>query len=360
MPEATVSRTPIFNAHPTLRVDGQVDERLSALLVAMAMDESEGGMSTLTLKLENSVGTDGPPELAFDATSRLKLGAELKVGTGDRAAPAEVFRGKVSALELLCETGKMPMLVVLAEDGLASARRHRRSAVYANMSPADVVNRIASGLGLTPNISGLTSPIATWAQINETDLGFLRRLLARFDIDLQVVGTDLQVAPHRELQRSVIDLALDSQLSRVRATADLADQATTVSLAGWDAVQGAAVASRITSIDDGGPGRGRSGVDWLQGTFGDRQEHLARPAVGTQAEADAVAQAAFDQRARRFVRVEAVAEGNLALRVGSHVRLSGLSPQFDNTYFVQRCSHRFDLVQGYRVEFGAECAYLGN
>jgi hypothetical protein len=45
--------------------------------------------------------------------------------------------------------------------------------------------------------------------------------------------------------------------------------------------------------------------------------------------------------------------------VGSTLAISGVSAQFDNSYYVVRASHVFDMKQGYRTEFSAECAYLG-
>ena len=69
--------------------------------------------------------------------------------------------------------------------------------------------------------------------------------------------------------------------------------------------------------------------------------------------------AAFDERARRLVCIEGTAEGNPTLRVGAHVQISGLSGRFDNTYYVTRAVHRFDMQHGYRTDFEAECAYLG-
>ena len=41
------------------------------------------------------------------------------------------------------------------------------------------------------------------------------------------------------------------------------------------------------------------------------------------------------------------------------MRLTGLDARFDNTYYVVRASHLYDLKQGFRTEFSAECAYLG-
>jgi phage protein D len=359
MPEASLSQSAIFSARPTLRIAGQPDERMSMLMTAMRMEESEGGMSTLELRLTNWVATgSGRAELAFDASSPLKLGAEIGVYTGDEATPREIFKGKVSALEMVCEYGQPPELVVLAEDALGAARRARRSKVYTDMAPADVVNAVARELGLTPRITGLSSPTGTWAQLDESDLAFLRRLLARFDADLQVVGAELHVSPRQEVSRGTVELTLYSQLARVRITADVAEQATAVTVSGWNARDGAAVKGEATSITNAGPGEGKSGIEWAREAFGARSEHLAAPPVYTDAEARAVAEAALDQRARRFVRADGLAEGNAQLRVGSTVRLAGISAQFDNSYYVVRACHLFDMTQGYRTEFTAECARL--
>lgn len=361
MPETTVSESAIFSARPTLRLGGQPDERLGTLMTALRMEESEGGMSTLELRLVNWVANgDGRAELAFKGDSALKLGAEIGVYSGDESAPREIFKGHVSALEMDCKYGEPPELVVLAEDALTAARRGRRSKVYTDMSPADVVKAVAGEMGLQAGVSALTSPVATWAQLNETDLGFLRRLLARFDADLQVVGSQLQVAPRQDAGRGEIELTMYSQLARVRVCADLAHQATAVSVAGWNATEGSAVKGEASSITNAGPGSGKNGLAWAQEVFGKRPEHLSAPPVASDDEARAVAEAALDQRARRFVRAEGVAEGNAKLRVGASVKLAGVSPQFDNSYYVVRACHLFDMKQGYRTEFSAECAWLGN
>jgi phage protein D len=360
MSETSVSASAIFSARPALRIGGQADERVDALLSSMRMDEQEGGLSALELRLSNWIATpEGRGELGFDAASALTLGAELQVGTGDAAEPIEIFRGKVSALEMVCQYGQPPELVVLAEDALTAARRARRTKVYTDMSPADVVNAVAGELGLTPSVQGLTSPTATWVQLNETDLGFLRRLLERFDADLQTGGTDLTATPRQDVQRGTVELVLNSQLARVRITADLSEQATAVTVAGWNASDGSPVSGSASSVSNVGPGAGRDGVSWAQDVFGARSEHLARFAVSSDDEARAVAEAALDQRARRFVRADGLAEGNPRLRVGTTVRISGVSTQFDNTYTVTQATHLFDTRQGYRTEFRAECAYLG-
>ena len=360
MSEVSVSQEAIYRARPTLRIDGNEDERASELVIAMRMEESEGGMSRLELRFSNWASTtDGGGETAFGPGSSLALGAQIAVYAGDEAEPREIFKGRISALEAEFKTGAPPELNVLAEDALQSARLARRSKTYTAMSPADVVREVASGVGLRPVITALTSPTQTWAQLNESDLAFLRRLLERFNADLQIVGDELHVSPRGDVRRGALELQLYGQLGRARVTADLADQVTAVSVQGWNARDGQAVSADITSGAHLGPGSGTTGADLLRRHFDERREHLAQTPVLTNDEARAVAQAAYDQRARRFVRVCGTAEGNPRLRVGSEVEISDLDPRFDNRYYVVRACHLYDVRQGYRTEFGAECAYLG-
>jgi phage protein D len=165
------------------------------------------------------------------------------------------------------------------------------------------------------------------------------------------------VARRRDVQRGTLELELASQLRRAHILADLSHQVTEVTVTGWDPARGERVSSTSTGADLG-PGSGRAGAELLR-DIASRAEHIGQVAVASDREAQALADASFDRRARRFVSVEALAEGNPALRVGTHVTLRGLGGRFDNTYYVVRASHKYDQTRGYETEFEAECAYLG-
>jgi uncharacterized protein len=212
---------------------------------------------------------------------------------------------------------------------------------------------------MTPVITALTAPVGTWAQWNESDLAFLRRLLGRFDADAQIVGRELHASPRGDVRRGSIELELHGQLARARIRVDLANQTTKLTTRGWNAAAGRSVSGTATQLTHAGPGRGRDGAALLGELIGARAEHIGHVVVGTDEEAQAIAAAAFDQHARRLVQLEGVAEGNAQLRVGAHCSVTGVDRQFENTYYVVRACHRFDMREGYRTEFAAECAYLG-
>jgi phage protein D len=359
MAETPTTRTGTAFERPTIRVDEREFATVDELMLGLEMTEREGGLSTLELRVSNVASFDaGDGALAFEDDSVLKLGAALAVYGGDVTEPREVFRGTITGLEAEFPADGAPTLVALAEDVFQRARMARRTKLHENVTIDRLARDLASRLGLTPVVTELSRDLGSQIQLNESDLAFLRRLLARHDGDMQVVGTELHVAPRAEVQRGTLELELHSQLRRARVLADLAHQVTGVSVRGWNPAEGAAVlgSSGGTNL---GPGRGRTGAQLLRQALGERAHNVAHLAVATDSEARALSEAAFDERARRLVLVDGTADGNPALRVGTHVSLSGMGGRFDNTYYVTFARHRWDESRGYETDFLAECAFFG-
>jgi phage protein D len=359
MAEAPLSQLAVYVARPTVMIDTQSYPKVSELLISMEMMEQEGGMCSLELRVSNVASEPGGgADFAFEDDAILRLGAAISVHAGDEAAPREIFQGTITGLEVEFVADGPPELVVLAEDVFQQARMARRTKVHENITLADLASSIANDLGLTPVVTALTENIGTQVQLNESDLAFLQRLLVRYNADLQVVGTEMHVSPLGDVRRGEVELVLHSQLQEAKVLADLAHQVTEVTVAGWDPLRG----ERVTGTSTGaqlGPGSGRDGKTVLQDAIGERAEHIGDPVVTTSAEAQALADAAFDAHARRFLLLEGTAEGNPALRVGTHVKVSGLGPRFDNTYYVTQATHLYDVMQGYKTSFEATCAYWG-
>lgn len=359
MSEAAVSQLAVYSSRPTIRVDEQDFDRAARLLIGMDMQEQEGGLSSMQLRFSN-VASDpqGGSDFAFEDESEIRLGSRIVVYAGDQTAPQEIFRGTVTGLEADFPQNDPPELLVLAEDALQSARMSRRTRNYEDMNLSDVVETIASRLSLSPVVDGLSSDSSNWIQMNESDLAFLRRILRRYDADLQVVGEELHVSPRSEVRRGELELELFSQLQSVKFIADLTDQVTEVSVSGWDSLAGERIQATSTG-ENPGPGEGRDGAQLLRDSLGERREHVGHILVANDEEAQQLADSVFDQRARCFVCAHGKAEGNPALRVGTHVRLTGVSRRFENSYYVVSANHRFDVKQGYQTWFKAESYRLG-
>ncbi|HQC95216.1 MAG TPA: contractile injection system protein, VgrG/Pvc8 family [Aquabacterium sp.] len=362
MPETTerpVSSLPAYSARPTVRIDGQPLATVDQQLRTMTVSEAEGGLASLVLRLGNWGSIGDQVDHLFDAGGPVGLGSRIEVYAGDASGPRKLFDGEVHALEGVYSIGGAPELVLLAEDGLFAARQARRSALHESRTLEQLARDIASRHGLTLDASGLPATPGLWTQVDESDLAFLRRTAARLDCDFQLVDSTLQLRRCADRDRGTIELAMYSQLLALRVIADLADQVSEISVGGFDVARGRACAATSRGAQRG-PGSGLTGTQLLgrlrRGNR--RSEHLGALPCASQAEAQALADTAFDQRARRFVRAHGQAEGNAALRVGSRVRLRGTGQRFDNTYAVVEARHRFDTVSGYRTDFVGECAYL--
>jgi phage protein D len=234
---------------------------------------------------------------------------------------------------------------------------HRRSKVHDDLDVTRFVEDLAGQLGLQPRASGVSGSLGTQVQLNESDLAFLRRILAERDAELQVIEGELHVRPHADVRRGQLDLALGSDLIRCRFAADLAHQITQVTVSGWDAEQGKRFGA-TSRVSDLGPGSGRTGASWLTTALGARSEHVAHVPARNEDEARAIANAAHAQRARGFVKLDATAYGDPRIRVGAHVAITGVAERFENTFVVTRTTHRFDGLEGYKTDFEAESAYL--
>jgi uncharacterized protein len=360
MPEQPLTQNAVYTAIPTVQIDGQANDKVTAQLLSLEMREQEGGMSSLEMRLSNfgSFST-GLADLVFEDGQILKLGAAVLVYAGDASSPTEIFRGQITALEGSFPASGPPDLIVLAEDSLQGARMARRTKNWDSTTLSAVASQVATNLGLTPVLAGLDTNIADQLQYNESDLRFLRRLLARYDADVQVVETELHASPRSQAQRNSIEIDLNSQLKHVRVLADLSHQVTQITATGWDYTQGQRinVTSQATSL---GPGTGQTGATCLQQALSTRSEQLGHFSNLNSQDAQALVNAEFAQRARTFVVAHGVSEGNPNLRVGTYLELAGLGPRFSNTYYTTSTAHHFDSDGGYETYFCAESAYLGS
>src|SRR5215467_7166575 len=116
MPEPTLSRDAVYNAAPTVRVNGQEFPMVTEQMLSLEVKEHEGGLSSLELRVSNVASRDdNSSNLAFEDDQVLKLGAQIAIYGGDRNAPQEIFRGAITALEAEFPDTEPPELVVLAE-----------------------------------------------------------------------------------------------------------------------------------------------------------------------------------------------------------------------------------------------------
>jgi phage protein D len=341
----------IFAARPAIVVDGNVVAALAGGLFGLSIRENTSGL----YRCEALFGNWGPVEgatgfLYFDRRT-LDFGKAFAVRLGQKT----LFEGRIMALEGRFPAATPPQILVLAEDRLQDLRMTRRTRTFEDVSDSDVFKSIANEHGLTPQIDVSGPTHKCLAQVNQSDLAFVRERARAVGAEVWVRGTTLSAAARSGRRGDTVELALNAGLHEFSACADLANQRSSVTASGWniagkEALKHKAEASSISGELEGGD----SGVSILSSALADRDDTVSHGALRTQPETQAFAESWFRARARRFVTGRGFADADARIRVGATVDLRGVGALFGGKYYVSEVIHQFDSARGFRTEFTVE------
>lgn len=349
------SSTPYRSARPAIEIDGQRNDTLASGLLDLQIVDSADGMARCELIFGNW-GSPDKPGFQYFGRDLLEFGKALKVRLND----STLFEGRISAITASFPDGGTPQVGVCGEDRLQDLRMTRRTRSFADASLADVLRRIAADHGLQPqlDISGETYKLL--AQVNQSDLAFVRDLARREDVQIWVEGRTLKAAQRARRQGATLELAWAGDLREFSVCADLAHQRTKLVGTGWSVSDKQAASHEADeSAIRAELGGGSSGAHTLQAAFGERVDTLAHGMPAADGQARALAEASFRHLARRFVVGRGVAETSADLRVGAKVRIKGVGPIFEGDYVVTDAQIRFDTRLGLRTEFVCDRPAVG-
>jgi phage protein D len=293
--------------------------------------------------------------LYFDR-KKLDFGTAMQIKVDQN----KLFDGRISALEGDFGEGRPPEVAILLEDGFEDMRMTRRTRTFENASDSDIMNRLAGDYGMQANIDVTGPTYKVLAQVNQSDLGFLRDRARSIDAELWIDGRNLYVKSRPKRNDGTIKLNYGGELREARVTADLAGQRTAVKVNGWDIAGKSGLSyeagEQVISSELKGD---TSGIGILKSSFGERKESLAHTVPLSSQEAQVEAETVLKMTARRFAVVHGMAQGNATLGVGSYVDLEGLGPLFNGNYYLAAVKHTFDGKDGFITEFTGERAGIG-
>jgi len=351
-----------YAARPAITIAGADEPELAAAMTVLVVEETTEGLYRCEATFGNwGARPDGPGFTRFDR-DKLEFGQPVTIEIGSETARGVVFDGRITGLEAHFPLpSHQPTMTVLAEDRLQDFRMTRRTRTFEEATDSQVFNAIASEHELTAqvDVDGPTYPVL--AQVNQSDLAFIRDRARAIDAEVWVASGQLRVqARGRRRATEEPVLTYRQGLRELVVCADVAGQRTGLSVAGWDVAAKEGVSheageSAITNELN----NNESGLRLLEQKFGERTEVLVHAAPFDLAEARALAEASCRRMARRFVTGHGVAEGDARLRVGTVVRLVGVGPLFSGKYYLVRVRHCFDQRSGYRTAIWIERPGIG-
>jgi hypothetical protein len=351
-----------FAARPSIRVEGQLQDSLGDLaLQSLLVEETTLGLFRCEATFLNW-GPRGGNDVGFLFFDRnvLDFGKTISVEFGPPSSTGPVFAGRISGIEGQYPPARPPELVVLAEDRFQDLRMERRTRSFEDVTDSDVISRIASDQGLTPQLDIDGPKYKVLTQVNQSDLAFIRQRAAAIDAELWIDNKTLYAQARSRRSSGSVSFVYGQSLLEFTVLADLAHQRTSVAVNGWsvsdkDVIEVEADAGAISS--EVSSGRGGSAV--LGQALAQRKDRIVAATPVSRDEAKSIAEARYRERARSFLRGTGVVDGNKKLRVGAAVEMSGLGPFFDGKYYVSMARHSFTLRDGYRTTFQVERPFIG-
>lgn len=348
--------TGLKEARPTVVVDNEVNGPLGGGLLTLMIVENTNGLYRCEAKFGNWGTKNSTTDFLYFDRRVLDFGKDFEIKLGNDS----IFKGKIMGLEGNFPEGQSPEISVLAEDRFQDLRMTRRTRTFADVSDADVIKQIATEHGLTPEVDVPGPTYKVLAQVNQSDLAFIRDRARSIDAEVWMLDKTLHAKAHTGRNGDKLEMTYGNQLREFNVLADLAMQRTSVAVNGWNisnkaAMQFEATDSAISSELNGD----ESGVSILQSALGERKEALAHTVPLNDQEAQHEAEAFFRMSARRFVVGHGIAETNKSLRAGSQLDLQGLGPLFNGKYYVAEVKHIFDSTKGLRSEFRSERVGIG-
>lgn len=359
-PNSSIQRT-FYASRPTIKIDGVEQRELSeSLLQSLLIEETTLGLFRCELRFSNWGAHEAGVDFYLFDGQIVDFGKEIEIELGPPGSARRVFKGRISGLEAQFPKDRPPELTVLAEDRFQDLRMERRTRTFEDSSDSDAMNEVISQHGLTADIDvdGPTHRVLT--QVNQSDLAFLRERAAAVDAELWIEDRTVHVQARTRRDAGEVTLTYGAELLEFTVLADLAHQRSRVKVSGWnvagkDAIDVEAGESSVTGELDSR----RSGGSVLDRALAERNERVGLANPLSQDEAQALADAGYRRRARRFLTGAGVADGNPAIQVGGAVDFLGVGPLFEGKYYVTQVRHTYDLLNGFRTTFEVERPGIG-
>jgi phage protein D len=284
-------------------------------------------------------------EKALEPGKAIKISAK----TSDKLEP--IFDGEIVELEPRFSPHAQ-QCVIRAFDRLHRLSRGSKTRSFVNVTDGDVVNKIASEVGLTAEV-GSTSQVHPYLfQNNETNLEFLKSRAAALGYVMYCEGKKLHFKEPKA-DAAAVDLKWAETLTEFHPRMSTIGQLSGTTVRGWDPEKKQEIVGQATH-GNGVPsvGESRKGGDLAKDAFGIEATALgSHVPVRTQARADAIARAMAERHASRFIEAEGVCTGNPKIVAGTPVKVSAVGDRFSGTYLVTGCRHEYRLDKSFVTNF---------
>jgi len=349
-----------FVALPSLQVDGQpAPKTLMEDILQIVVEESLQLPGMFTLVIQNAYFS-GRNEEPWRYKDLLQIGKTVKIGFSastteskdfDEKNEGSLIEGEITAIETHFSEQSQAPVIVRGYDTMHRLYRGQYNRSFQNVTDSDVVKKIAEEAGIQiKTLDNSGEPHDYLFQENQTNMAFLRERASR--IGFELFNQDGKLHFRKPKPGDELALKWLKNLSSFRVRVSSAEQVKEVEVRAWDYGEKRAIVSTkrtdevITKTDNG---KGSDSSTKFNGKPAIPKRIVVDRPVFNPKEADAIAQAVFNELSGQFVCADAKAEGNPKIRPGRVVKLEGMG-QHSGKYYVTETRHLY-YERVYTTEF---------
>lgn len=291
-------------------------------------------------------------QLKWIDDAQFQPGNKVEIQVGYTGQLETLIAGEITALDSRFADDQAAKLTVQGFDRLHRLRRGRKTRAFYEVKDSQIVEQIASDMGLQSEVEDSQVVHPYVLQANLSDIDFLVGRARR--IRYEVIVLDKKLIYRRAANHLGETLALEymKDLKWFAARLSTVRQVSEVAVRGWnprskEGILAVARAGDATTRMKGssiGPAIGET-------AFGKTATAIADIPVESQAEADQIAKARFNDMAIELIHGEGEAVGNSRLRAGITMELKGVGTRFRGVYYVEKAEHRLSPRGGYVTRF---------
>lgn len=322
---------------------------LETQVMSVTVDDDADLPSMFTLGLTSSGQQTSVNQLIDQTLFTIGNVVEIKLGYGDRLT--RLISGEITGLEPEFVFNGLPSLTVRGYDRRHRLQRGCKTRTFVQQKDSDIAAQIASDAGLTAQTHDSQVTHDYTLQVNQTDLEFLQTRARQIRYEVVVDDRTLMFRPVANADSEILTLTFEDDLLEFYPRLSSMGQVNEVAVRGWNPKDKAEILGQARRGDEVSTMGGQnSGAAIAETAFSAAVARVSDRPVRTQAEADQLARARFNQDVLALIKGEGVCRGRADLRAGKVLKIDGIGRRFSGQYYITAASHRYSS-RGYYTHF---------
>jgi phage protein D len=294
------------------------------------------------------------PELKWVDHDYFTPGNKIEIKLGYVDEYESIFSGEITALHPRYFSDDAPRMSVQGYDRLHRFRRGKKTRSFLQMKDSQIAEQVASEVGLTPEVEDTEIVHNYVVQNNLSDIDFLLERARRIRYEVIVEDRTLKFRKAANHLGNTVALEYMRDLKHFFPRLSTLRQVSEVKVRGWnpaskEAILGVARAGDETTRMEGSD----TGSAIAESAFGKTTASIVNIPVDSQAEAEQIAKAKFNDMNIELICGDGEAVGNTAIRAGATIKIIGLGDRFSGLYYIKSSEHVLGPQVGYITKFNA-------